>query len=82
MAGARFRRSCGLPHRIVIDEAHYFLDRPDARDFIDFELGGYTLVTYRVSDLHPDVIGTIDAVVMTHTSDPRELAVLAGAGAS
>ena len=73
----RFRRSSGLPHRIVIDEAHYFLNRPDARDFVDFELGGYTLVTYRVSDLHADVLATMDGVVMTHTGDPRELAVLA-----
>jgi hypothetical protein len=33
--------------------------------------------TYRVSDLNPEVIATVAAVVMTHTSDPRELAVLA-----
>ena len=73
----RLHRNRGLPHRLVIDEAHYFLDRPDAQEFIDFELGGHALVTYRVSDLHPDVVSTLDAVVMTHTSDPRELAALA-----
>ncbi len=73
----RLHRNSGLPHRLVIDEAHYFLDRPDAREFIDFALGGHALVTYRVSGLHPDVLATLDAVVMTHTSDPREIATLA-----
>jgi hydroxymethylpyrimidine pyrophosphatase-like HAD family hydrolase len=73
----RFRRVTGLPHRIVIDEAHYFLDRSDAEDFVDFELGGYALVTYRVSNLTPAVLATTDAVIMTHTSDPREIETLA-----
>ena len=73
----RFRARTGLPHRVVIDEAHYFLDRPDAADFVDVDLGGYVLVTYRVSDLHPTLLATMDAVVMTHTSDPREVATLA-----
>ncbi len=73
----RLHRNTGLPHRLVIDEAHYFLNQPDAREFIDFALGGHAFVTYRVSDLHPDVLATLDAVVMTHTSDPRELATLA-----
>lgn len=73
----RLQRNSGLPHRVVIDEAHYFLHRPDAREFIDLALGGHALVTYRVSELHPDVLDTLDAVVMTHTSDPRELATLA-----
>jgi hypothetical protein len=73
----RFRRRTGLPQRILVDEAHYFLDRPDASAFFDFELGGYTLVTYRVSELPPPLLRTMDAVVMTHTSDPREIAALA-----
>ena len=73
----RLHRNTGLPHRLVIDEAHYFLNQPDTREFIDFELGGHAFVTYRVSGLHPDVLATLDAVVMTHTSDPRELATLA-----
>ncbi len=73
----RLRDRTGLPHRILVDEAHYFLHRPDASEFIDFEVGGYALVTYRVSDLHPSVLATMDAVIMTHTSDPHELATLA-----
>jgi hydroxymethylpyrimidine pyrophosphatase-like HAD family hydrolase len=74
---AHFRRRTGLPHRIVIDEAHYFLHRPDAREIVDLELGGYALVTYRVSELHPQVLRDVGAVVMTHTSDPREVRALA-----
>lgn len=73
----RFRQRTGLPQRILVDEAHYFLDRPDASAFFDFALGGYTFVTYRVSELDPSVLRTIEAVVMTHTSDPREIAALA-----
>lgn len=73
----RFRSRTGLPHWVVIDEAHYFLDQPDAGDFIDFQLGGHLLVTYRVSDLDPTVLATLDAAFMTHTSDPREVAALA-----
>lgn len=72
----RFRGGSGLPHRIVIDEAHYFLNRPDVHDFIDFQLGGYTLVTYRVSDLDTRIVDAIDAVIVTHTSDPREVSAL------
>lgn len=73
----RFRQRTGLPQRILIDEAHYFLHRPDASAFFDFALGGYTFVTYRVSELDPSVLRTVEAVVMTHTSDPREIAALA-----
>jgi hypothetical protein len=76
-AVTRARAASGLPHRIVIDEAHYFLARENAGEFIDFALGGYILVTYRVSDLNSDVLGTLDAVVLTHTTDPGEVAVLA-----
>jgi hydroxymethylpyrimidine pyrophosphatase-like HAD family hydrolase len=72
----RFRGKSGLPHRIVVDEAHYFLGRPDATEFFDVELGGYALVTYRVSDLHPPILASMQAVVMTHTSNPREVATL------
>jgi hypothetical protein len=72
----RVRGRTGLPHRIVVDEAHYFLSRPDANDHFDFELGGYVLVTYRVSELHARVLAAMQAVLMTHPSDRRELATL------
>ncbi len=71
------RRRTGLPHRILLDEAHYFLGGPDAEHLIDPELAGYTLVTYRISGLHPSIRRPQDAVVIvTRETDPRETAVL------
>jgi hypothetical protein len=78
---ARLRRTTGLPHRIVVDEAHYFLHKPDAGRLLDLDLGAYTLVTYRLFDLHPDVRKAIEAVIVTRTTDPYEVqAVLAMIG--
>jgi hypothetical protein len=67
------RRSTGLPHAIVIDEAHYFFQEPNVFQLLDMELGAYTLVTYRPSDLHPDLCKAFDVIVTTRMSDPRSL---------
>ena len=61
---AAIRRSRGLPHRIVVDEAHYFLHEPKVRELLDFTLGAYTLVTYRLSDLHPDVRNAVEVLIL------------------
>ena len=53
---AALRRRTGLPHRIVLDEAHYFLHEPGATRLLDLELNGYTLVTYRASRLSRAVL--------------------------
>ena len=47
------RRQTGLPHRIVVDEAHYFLHDADAHQLLDLERNGYTVVTYWASRLPP-----------------------------
>jgi hydroxymethylpyrimidine pyrophosphatase-like HAD family hydrolase len=60
---AFIRRTMGLPHRIVVDEAHYFLQEPDIKQLLDLQLGAYTIVTYRPSDLHPDFRSAIDLVL-------------------
>ena len=70
---ARLRNLTGLPHRIVLDEAHYFLQDPDLIRELDLALGGYTFVTYRVSGLHPNVLSATEALVVTRQTDPREL---------
>lgn len=71
------RRATGLPHKIVLDEAHYFLAECDVARVIDAELAGYILVTYRVSALPLAVRQTPDSVVMvTRETDPTEIDTL------
>jgi hypothetical protein len=82
----RLRRATGLPHRVVVDEAHYFLSQPDDLELFDRELGGYLLVTYRVSDLSPAILGASEAVIVTRVADQRQAlalrALAPGAGTS
>lgn len=73
---ASLRRATGLPHRIVVDEAHYFLHEPDVRELVDFDLGAYTLVTYRFSDLHPDIRKAMETIIVKRTTDAREARTL------
>ncbi len=70
---ASLRRATGLPHRIVIDEAHYFLHQPNVKDLVDFDLGAYTLVTYRLSDLYPNIRAAIEGVIVKRTTDSGEV---------
>lgn len=65
------RRSLGFPHRVVLDEAHYFLGGPDHAALFDRDLGGYLLVTWRVADLSADVLSATDAVIVTKVTDRR-----------
>ncbi len=71
------RRRTGLPHKILLDEAHYFLSGKQSAQCFDRELAGYILVTYRVSALDPSILGDSDAVVMvTRETDPLEMRTL------
>jgi hydroxymethylpyrimidine pyrophosphatase-like HAD family hydrolase len=71
------RRRTGLPHKILLDEAHYFLADADHTHMIDPELAGYIVVTYRVSALDPAIRRTGDAVTLvTRESDPHEVDTL------
>ena len=73
---ASLRRTTGLPHRIVVDEAHYFLHEPNVRELVDLDLGAYTLVTYRLSDLHGDLRKAIEGIIVKRTTDLREVRTL------
>jgi len=78
------RRNTGLPHRIVVDEAHYFLHDPNVLQLLDLDLGAYTLVTYRPADLHPDVCNAVEVIVATRTTEPQQvkaIQTMSGAGA-
>ena len=71
----RMRRATGLPHRVVVDEAHYFLNRLDDPLFAR-DLGGYLLVTYRIADLSPDVFEASEAAIVTRVDDRRQALAL------
>ena len=73
---ASLRRSTGLPHRIIVDEAHYFLCEADVRQLLDFELDAYTLVTYRPSDLHPDLRKDLHLILVKRLTEPKEVQAL------
>jgi len=71
------RRQTGLPHKILLDEAHYYLAAPQGRQMIDAELAGYILVTYRVSGIDEQVRNAADTVVMvTRETNEQEQQVL------
>lgn len=71
------RRRTGLPHKILLDEAHHYLGGADSGSLIDPELAGYILVTYRISGLAASIRGTADAVVMvTRETDTHEAETL------
>jgi hydroxymethylpyrimidine pyrophosphatase-like HAD family hydrolase len=74
---ATLRRHTGLPHRIVVDEAHYFLHGQSA-GLLDLDLNGYTLVSYRASRLPASVLSASQAVIVTRESDPHEVRSLFG----
>ena len=70
------RRRTGLPHRIVVDEAHYFLHDEDAPALLDFELNGYTVVTYCASRLPAALLAATEVMIVTCESSPQEVDAL------
>jgi len=74
---AQLRQTSGQPHWIVVDEAHYFLNRPDYSELIDVELAAYLLVTHRVSHLYPELLKAVEGIIVTQITDPRESESLA-----
>lgn len=74
---ASLRRSVGLPHWIVVDEAHYFLHQPNFADCVDFELAAYVLITYRPSQLHPELTRAVESAIVTPFTNADEVQALA-----
>lgn len=70
------RRRTGLPHRIVLDEAHYYLHDADARQLLDFERNGYTIVTYCASRLPQALLAGTEVMIVTCESNPAEMEAL------
>ena len=70
------RRRTGLPHRILVDEAHYFLHDATARHLLDLETNGYTVVTYCASRLPPELLAATEVMLVTCESNPAEIQAL------
>jgi hydroxymethylpyrimidine pyrophosphatase-like HAD family hydrolase len=79
---ASLRRRVGLPHWIVVDEAHYFLHDPNLAECVDFELGAYVLITYRPSQLHPELLQAVESSIVTPFTNPSEIRTLAALSAA
>jgi hypothetical protein len=70
------RRDTGLPHRIVVDEAHYFLHDPAETAVLDLAAGGHMLVTWRITGLDAAILATMECVIVTQESDAAEACLL------
>ncbi|QDV68788.1 phosphoglycolate phosphatase [Rosistilla carotiformis] len=70
---AAHRRERGFPHRILIDECHYYFDDSQSQTLLDTELDAYTLVTYRPSLLPKSVLQQMEVVAVTRLSEREEV---------
>ena len=70
------RRRTGLPHRIVLDEAHYFLHGADGEHLLDLDRNGYTVVTFCASRLSPKLLAATEVMIVTCESNDDEIAAL------
>ena len=70
------RRRTGLPHRILLDEAHYFLHDTEAQHLLDLERNGYTVVTFCASRLPPKLLAATEVMIVTCESNQEELDAL------
>jgi hydroxymethylpyrimidine pyrophosphatase-like HAD family hydrolase len=69
------RQATGRPHRLVLDEAHYFVDEA-AFSVIDLTLGGNVFVTYRAASLPMSVHEACPVRIATRLTRPREIEAL------
>lgn len=67
------RRKTGLPHRIVVDEAHYFLQDAAAHHLMDLRANGYTFVTCWASRLPQELLRASEVIIVTRESNPAEV---------
>jgi hydroxymethylpyrimidine pyrophosphatase-like HAD family hydrolase len=74
---ASLRRNSGLPHWIVLDEAHYFLHDTNFAECVDCELAAYVVITYRPSQLHPELTSALDSAIVTPFTNREEIEALA-----
>jgi hydroxymethylpyrimidine pyrophosphatase-like HAD family hydrolase len=66
------RQHAGLPHRIVLDEAHYYIHEED-EGLLDLERNGYTLISYLSSRLPAAFLAATEVMIVTCESNPVEI---------
>jgi hydroxymethylpyrimidine pyrophosphatase-like HAD family hydrolase len=73
------RATSGLPHWILIDEVHYFLNERAMRAYrFDGRTGGYIFVTYRPSLVASDIHTGVKAHIVMETTVEEERYFLTG----
>jgi hypothetical protein len=72
------RRRTGTPHRIVVDEGHYFLHDAIKRGLLDLDFSGYTVVTYWPSRLPTELVAATEVILVTRESNLEEIEALRG----
>jgi hydroxymethylpyrimidine pyrophosphatase-like HAD family hydrolase len=70
------RRRTGTPHRIIVDEGHYFLRDAVKHNLLDLDFNGYTVVTYWPSQLPPDLVAATEVILVTRESNRVEIDAL------
>jgi hypothetical protein len=70
------RRRTGLPHRMLLDEAHYYLHDGDEEQLLDFDRNGYTVVTYCATQLPKALLAATEVMIVTCESNPVEVDAL------
>jgi hypothetical protein len=70
------RRRTGTPHRIIVDEGHYFLRDAVKHNLLDLDFNGYTVVTYWPSQLPRDLVAATEVILVTRESNRAEIDAL------
>jgi hydroxymethylpyrimidine pyrophosphatase-like HAD family hydrolase len=70
------RRRMGTPHRIIVDEGHYFLRDAVKEGLLDLEFNGYTVVTYWPSQLPKELVTATEVILVTRESNREEIDAL------
>jgi hypothetical protein len=70
------RRRMGTPHRIVVDEGHYFLRDAVKHGLLDLDFNGYIVVTYWPSQLPKTLVAITEVILVTRESNRNEIDAL------
>ncbi len=70
------RRRIGTPHRIVVDEGHYFLRDAVKHRLLDLDFNGYIVVTYWPSQLPQTLVAATEVILVTRESNRKEIEAL------